>query len=125
MNKPGKSFARPLSDLLHKTLTDAFAKQGFASSELVIRWPEIVGAEIAAHSEPEKIQWTRGAHGHTPEPGTLVLRVEGPAAIEIQHLSGVVLERANRFFRWQAGRGPPLLPTPPRRPEQAPATAGH
>ena len=32
MNKPGKSFARPLLDLLHKTLTDAFAKQGFASS---------------------------------------------------------------------------------------------
>jgi hypothetical protein len=102
MNKPGKSFARPLSDLLHKTLTDAFAKQGFASSELVTRWAEIVGAEIAAHSEPEKIQWTRGAHGHTPEPGTLVLRVEGPAAIEIQHLSGVVLERVNRFFGWQA-----------------------
>ena len=102
MNKPGKSFARPLSDLLHKTLTDAFAKQGFASSELVTRWAEIVGAEIAAHSEPEKIQWTRAAHGHTPEPGTLVLRVEGPAAIEIQHLSGVVLERVNRFFGWQA-----------------------
>src|SRR5260221_2451049 len=105
MNKPGKSFARPLSDLLHKTLTDAFAKQGFASSELVIRWAEIVGAEIAAHSEPEKIQWTRGARGPTPEPGTLVLRVEGPAAIEIQHLSGVVLERVNRFFGWQAVRG--------------------
>ena len=102
MNKPGKSFPRPLADLLHKTLTDAFARQGFASSELVTRWADIVGAEIAAHSEPEKIQWTRGADGHTPEPGTLVLRVEGPTAIEIQHLSGVVLERVNRFFGWQA-----------------------
>src|SRR6516162_6307310 len=65
MNKPGRSQPRPLSDLLHKTLTEAFAKQGFASSELVTRWAEIVGAEIAAHSEPEKIQWMRGAHGHT------------------------------------------------------------
>src|SRR5262244_2629898 len=102
MNKPGKSFPRPLADLLHKTLTDAFAKQGFASSELVTRWADIVGAEIAAHSEPEKIQWPRGAGGHTPEPGTLVLRVEGPAAIEIQHLSGVILERVNRFFGWRA-----------------------
>lgn len=112
MNKPGKSFARPLSDLLHKTLTDAFAKQGFASSELVTRWAEIVGAEIAAHSEPEKIQWTRGAHGHTPEPGTLVLRVEGPAAIEIQHLCGVVLERVNRFFGWKAVGGLRLRQAP-------------
>jgi hypothetical protein len=31
-----------------------------------------------------------------------VLRVEGPTAIEIQHLSGVILERVNRFFGWQA-----------------------
>lgn len=102
MNKPGKSYPRPLKDLLHKTLTDAFAKQGFASTELVTRWTEIVGTEIAAHSEPEKIQWSRPYDGRTQEPGTLVLRVEGPAAIEIQHLSGVVLERVNRFFGWQA-----------------------
>src|SRR5215471_14668436 len=102
MNKPGKSIPRPLADLLHKTLTDAFAKQGFASTELVTRWADIVGAEIAAHSEPEKIQWSRPADGHTPEPGTLLLRVEGPTAIEIQHLSGVILERVNRFFGWRA-----------------------
>jgi hypothetical protein len=102
VNKPGKSYPRPLKDLLHNTLTDAFAKQGFASTELVTRWSEIVGAEIATHSEPEKIQWSRPHDGQTPEPGTLVLRVEGPTAIEIQHLSGVVLERVNRFFGWQA-----------------------
>jgi hypothetical protein len=102
VNKPGKSYPRPLKDLLHKTLTDAFAKQGFASTELVTRWAEIVGTEIAAHSEPEKIQWSRPHDGQTPQPGTLVLRVEGPAAIEIQHLSGVLLERVNRFFGWQA-----------------------
>src|SRR6201997_4618111 len=123
MNKPGKSFARPLSDLLHKTLTDAFAKQGFASSELVTRWAEIVGAEIAAHSEPEKIQWTRGARRPTPEPGTLVPRVEGPAAIEIQHLSGVVLERVNRFFGWQAVGGLRLRQAPLRRRAPAPQRA--
>ena len=53
MNKPGKTQARPLADVLRKTLNDAFAKQGFASTELVARWADIVGAEIAAHSEPE------------------------------------------------------------------------
>src|SRR5262249_36915404 len=119
MNKPGKSFPRPLADLQHKTLTDAFAKQGFASSELVTRWADIVGAEIAAHSEPEKIQWPRGAGSHTPEPGTLVLRVEGPTAIEIQHLSGVVLERVNRFFGWQAVGGLRLRQAPLRRRDPA------
>jgi hypothetical protein len=103
MNKPGSSYARPLADVLRKTLTDAFAKQGFASVELVTRWPEVVGAEIAAHSQPEKIQWPRTPQARSaPEPGTLLLRVEGPAALEIQHLSGVILERVNQFFGWQA-----------------------
>jgi hypothetical protein len=52
----------------------------------------------------------------------LVLRVEGPAAIEIQHLSAVILERVNRFFGWQAiGRialrqAPLRRPVPPQRP---------
>jgi hypothetical protein len=67
-----------------------------------MRWPEIVGAEIAAHSEPEKIRWPRQVANDAPEPATLMLRVEGPAAIEIQHLSNVILERVNRFFGWQA-----------------------
>ena len=102
MNKPGRSYPRPLQELLHKTLGDAFAKQGFASTELVTRWPDIVGAEIAVHSQPEKIQWPRAADGGPPEPATLVLRVEGPTAVEIQHLSGVILERVNRFLGWQA-----------------------
>ena len=102
MNKPGRSQARPLADVVRKTLRDAFARQGFASTELITRWPEIVGAEIAAHSQPEKIQWPRPVGSAAPEPGTLVLRVEGPTAVEIQHLGGVILERVNRFFGWQA-----------------------
>jgi hypothetical protein len=102
VNKPARSYPRPLADLLHKTLHEAFAKQGFASTELVTRWTDIAGTEIAAHSQPEKIQWPRPHDGKTPEPGTLVLRVEGPMAIEIQHLSSVILERVNRFFGWQA-----------------------
>jgi hypothetical protein len=122
MNKP--SFPRPLADVVHKTLNEAFAKQGFASTELVTRWADIVGAEIAEHSEPEKIQWSRPSGGETPEPGTLMLRVEGPVAIEIQHLSGVVLERVNRFFGWQAVGSLRLRQAPLRRRRQAPPRAG-
>jgi hypothetical protein len=32
----------------------------------------------------------------------LVLRVEGPTALEIQHSSDVILARVNRFFGWSA-----------------------
>ena len=102
MNKPYKRGARPLAELLGACLSDAFKQQGFASAELVTRWTDIVGAEIAAHAEPMKVQWPRAVGNDAPEPGTLVLRVDGPTAIEIQHLAGVILERVNRFFGWQA-----------------------
>lgn len=121
MNKPGKSFPRPLADVLQRTLNAAFAKQGFVSTELVTRWAEIVGADIAEHCEPDKIHWPR-REAETPEAGVLVLRAEGPAAVEIQHLSGVVLERVNRFFGWQAVASLRLRQAPLRRaPEPRPA----
>ncbi len=82
--------------------SDAYAKQGFAARELVTRWAEIAGAEIARHSEPLKMQWPRPVEGQPQEPATLILRVEGPAALEIQHSSDVILQRVNRFFGWSA-----------------------
>lgn len=102
MNKPAKSHARPLADLVRRTLADTFARQGFASTELVTHWSDIVGAEIAAHCEPLRLKWPRGGDVEAPEPATLMLRVEGPTAIEIQHLAPVILERVNRFFGWRA-----------------------
>jgi hypothetical protein len=100
--KPLRGYPRPLSDLLSSTLTGVLKQQGFASAEILARWPEIAGSEIAAVSEPLKINWPRPVGDEAPEPATLVLRVEGPAALEIQHMSAVILERVNRFFGWQA-----------------------
>src|SRR6202023_648589 len=102
MAKPGPISAKPLSVLLSDVFSDAYAKQGFAARELVTRWAEIAGPEISAHSEPLKIQWPRPVEGQPQEPATLVLRVEGPMALEIQHGSDVILQRVNRFFGWSA-----------------------
>jgi hypothetical protein len=124
MSNPSRSFPRPLSDFLGATLSDALKSQGFASAEILARWGDIVGPEVAAHSEPIKINWPRTLGDEPPEPATLVLRVEGPAALEIQHLSAVILERVNRFFGWQAignialrqaplRRRKPAIPPPP------------
>jgi hypothetical protein len=102
MSKPGPISAKPLSVLLSDVFSDAYAKQGFAARELVTRWAEIAGPEIAAHAEPLKIQWPRPVEGQPQEPATLVLRVDGPMALEIQHGSDVILQRVNRFFGWNA-----------------------
>ncbi len=118
MTKPSRSFPRPLSELLGATLNDVMKAQGFASTEIISRWADIVGPEVAAHSEPLKINWPRAVGDEQPEPATLVLRVEGPAALEIQHLSAVILERVNRFFGWQAIGRVALRQAPLRRREQ-------
>ncbi|EKS29017.1 DUF721 domain-containing protein [Afipia felis] len=102
MSKPGRLTSKPLSALLAGVFNDAFKRQGFASRELVTRWSEIVGADIAAYAEPLKIQWQRPVEGQPDIPATLILRVEGPRALEIQHSSTVILERVNRFFGWNA-----------------------
>src|SRR3978361_2074695 len=102
MPKPGPISAKPLSVLLSDVFSEAYAKQGFAARELVTRWAEIAGAEIAAHSQPLKIPWPRPVERQPQEAATLVLRVEGPMALEIQHASDVILQRVNRFFGWHA-----------------------
>jgi hypothetical protein len=110
MNKP--SFPTPLAALVGRCVANAFKRQGFTSCELVTYWEEIVGAEIAAHAEPIRMQWTRAADPDESPPATLVLRVEGPAAIEIQHQSAVIVERVNRYFGWQALAGIALRQAP-------------
>jgi hypothetical protein len=122
VNKP-RPQPRPLAVFTGTLLAESFRKQGFASADIVARWPEIVGAEIATHAEPLKIQWPRTADPQQQEPGTLVLRVEGPAAIEIQHLAPVILERVNRFFGWQAVADLRLRQAPLARRKPRPVTA--
>jgi len=119
MNKP--STAKPLAALVGRCFADAFKRQGFTSCELVTHWEEIVGAEIAAVAEPIRMAWTRASDPDESPPATLVLRVEGPAAIEIQHQSAVIVERINRYFGWQALAGIALRQAPlvRRRPKPA------
>jgi hypothetical protein len=122
MSKPGPISAKPLSVLLGKVFSDAYAKQGFASRELVTRWAEIAGPEISAHCEPLKIQWPRPVEGQAQEMATLVLRVEGPAALEIQHASDVILQRVNRFFGWSAVGRVALRQAPLSRRKKSPSS---
>ena len=128
MNKSRKLSARAIADVAGRCVADAFGRQGFTSVELITRWEDIVGGAIATHAEPVKIQWSRQSDPDDPEAGTLVLRVEGPTVLEIQHLSNVILERVNSFLGYRAVgrlalRQAPLRrtrkPTRPRPPDPA------
>jgi hypothetical protein len=102
VNKPRKLPARALGEISSRCVADVFTRQGFTSIELVTQWQDIVGSEIAAHTEPIKIQWSHHADAAEREPGVLVVRAQGPTALEVQHLSNVILERVNSFLGWRA-----------------------
>jgi hypothetical protein len=93
---------RPLADIAAGQISQALQQAGFASTEVVTRWDEIVGDDLARRSAPVKIAWPRRPQGAgEPEPGTLHVRVEAPFALEMQHLVPVVVERVNAFMGWR------------------------
>ena len=73
------------------------AQRGFATVGLISAWTDIVGARYAGCSRPERIVWPRGeANGN--KPGVLVIRVEGPRALLLQHETAQIIERINTFL---------------------------
>jgi hypothetical protein len=100
MNK--RSYPKPLADLVTTCVADVFARQGFTSCEIVTHWDDIVGPEVAGLAEPIRMQWIRSRAPDESPPATLVLRVEGPAALEIQHMAGAIIDRVNGYLGWRA-----------------------
>jgi hypothetical protein len=99
LNKPARSRAKPLADLVNGALQSAFARQGFAAVDIVSHWEDIIGPELAGRTEPVRLVWPR--RDDPESTGTLTIRVEGHYAIELQHLAPVVIERVNRYFGWR------------------------
>ena len=95
---------RPLAELIDACLGPALAAQGFASSDILAAWPEIVGERLAGATQPLKVEWRRNPQarpGERPEPETLLVRVEGGFALELQHLGPLVIERVNARYGWR------------------------
>jgi hypothetical protein len=113
---------RPLADFLDVCLSPSLAAQGFATSDIIVAWPDIVGERLAAFTQPLKIEWKRKGPHADPEaradPATLVIRVEGAFALEMQHLAPVIIERVNVYYGWRCIGKLVLKQGPVRRPEK-------
>lgn len=94
-----------ISDFVDACLGPSLAAQGFATSDIIVAWPDIVGERLAAYTQPVKVEWKRRSSGADPaarpEPATLVVRVESAFALEMQHLAPVVMERVNVHYGWR------------------------
>ena len=85
---------RPLSAEVPAIARAALGRRGFAEAGLLVHWQDIAGRELARMSQPIKIQfWRARSTG-----GTLTVRCGGAAALEIQHLAPVILERINTYL---------------------------
>lgn len=102
---------RPIGAYAARALDPSARARGFATTALLSEWPAIVGAELAEFTMPDRLVWPRRREdaeepspkkSWRPEGAVLVLRVEGPRAIEVQHRSGQILERVNAYFGYRA-----------------------
>jgi hypothetical protein len=94
--------SRAIAELVPRCLGEALAAKGFAGTEVLTRWPEIAGPELAAHSQPLEIKWPRRASDDAAgrEAATLVVRVTGSFALELQQQAPVLIERINTYLGW-------------------------
>jgi len=83
----------------------AFEKFGFPAAALLTDWAAIAGADIASFSAPERLKWPRRPDDPEAVSGagaTLVLRVDGPRALELQYRLAQLIERINAYFGFRA-----------------------
>ena len=105
-----KGGARAIGAFVARALDPAARARGFATTALLSDWPAIVGRDLARFTMPDRVIWPRRRDDETQAPvkghrsggATLVLRIEGPRAIEVQHRSSQILERVNSYFGYQA-----------------------
>ena len=89
----------------------AFEKYGFSAATLITDWANIVGADLARATAPERLKWPKLVAARTTSveeidqgrPGaTLVLRVDEGRALDIQYKARQIIERINAYFGYRA-----------------------
>jgi len=83
--------ARPAGDDTGNQVAAILSKAGFSDSALVLRWRDIVGADVARIAQPTKLS-------QGPEGEVLTLRCEPGAAVFLQHETRALLQRINAYL---------------------------
>ncbi len=97
MAHPNRPAARPVAELVGKTLDPLLRKRGLARAELIAWWPDIVGAAYAGRTVPERIRWPRDGTA-----ATLFVRCDPALSLQFTHEIDRVRERLNTYFGYPA-----------------------
>lgn len=101
--------AKTVGQFIPAITRPVFEKFGFQRAALLTDWDTIVGEPLCHFTSPEQIKWNKSSN-ETAEieqfgqksGATLIIRVEGPAALEIQHSAPQIIERINGYFGYKA-----------------------
>lgn len=91
----GRGFQRPAATAKAR-LGAVAAKKGFAEPDVLLRWAEAVGPHLASLCQPVKVSYG-GAIG-----ATLLVKVDGGHAPEVEHQAPRIIERINSFYGYRA-----------------------
>ena len=97
MSHPSRPAAKPVAELIGKSLDPIVKKRGLARAELLAWWPDIVGAAYAGRTVPERIRWPRDGKA-----ATLIVCCDPSLALQFQHEADRVRERLNSYFGYPA-----------------------
>ena len=97
MSHPSRPAAKPVAELIGKSLDPIVKKRGLARAELLAWWPDIVGAAYAGRTVPERIRWPRDGTA-----ATLFVCCDPSLALQFQHEADRVRERLNSYFGYPA-----------------------
>lgn len=109
--------AVPLGDVVARAIAPLAARRGLTTSDLLPAWRDLVGQWFAGATRPERLIWPKG-EANAGRPAQLVVRVDGPSAIFVQHEAAQIVERVNAFVGYAAidririVQGPVVAPVP-------------
>lgn len=90
--------SKKLSGILTEVTKPAFDRLGFVNGQLISKWREIVGDDIAAETFPNKVVFQKEAKDN----GILHMHVNSESAIRIQYLEPVIIEKIAVYFGYKA-----------------------
>ena len=98
-----------LNRLLGSLTRKMLGKKAFAEADVLCHWQEIVGEELAAFSQPVKIDFKKGERTQ----GTLHIETaSGAFALELQLKSKILIEKVNVFFGYEAVKALKIIQNP-------------
>ncbi|MCK0068795.1 DUF721 domain-containing protein [Kordiimonas laminariae] len=97
--KPFRRFkASKASSLASALVTPAIRRKGFAQAEVITKWSQIVGHELAVATVPVKLMFPRGEKMGAK----LIIRCESAFAPLVVHKSERIIQMVNSFFGYGA-----------------------